>query len=149
MATISRIVRVLVVEDYAPFRRLICSMLRNMPALQIIDEASDGLEAVRKAGDLRPDLILLDVGLPTLNGIEAARRIRALSPKSTIIFVSQESDPDVVTEALNLGSWGYVVKTRVASDLLPAVEAAMRGKQFVSLTLVQPQTYSTAQDASF
>lgn len=148
MANVSRVVRVLVVEDFEPFRRLVCATLRSMPALQIIGETSDGLEAVRKSAELRPDLILLDVGLPTLNGIEAARRIRTLSPKSKIIFVSQQSDPDVVQEALNLGARGYVAKTRVASDLLPAVEAAMQGKQFFSPTLAQPHPYSNAQDAA-
>lgn len=107
-------------------------MLRKMPETQIVGEASDGLEAVRKAEELRPDLILLDVGLPKLDGIEAARRIRTLSPESKIIFVSQQSDPDVVREALNLGARGYVVKTRVASDLLSAVKAVILGKQFVS-----------------
>ena len=107
-------------------------MLRKMPELQIIGEASDGLEVVRKAEKLRPDLILLDVGLPKLDGIEAARRIRALSPESKIIFVSQQSDPDVVQEALNLGAQGYIVKTRVASDLLPALKVVMQEKHFVS-----------------
>jgi CheY-like chemotaxis protein len=72
--------RVLVVEDYEPFRRFVCSTLSKRPDLQIVGEVSDGLEAVLKARELRPDLILLDVGLPTLNGIEAARRIRELSP---------------------------------------------------------------------
>jgi CheY-like chemotaxis protein len=137
-------VRVLVVEDFESFRRFIWSMLRQMPELRIIGEASDGLEAVREAEELRPDLILLDVGLPTLNGIEAARRIRTLSPESKIIFVSQQSDPDVVQEALNLGARGYVVKTRAASDLLPAVKAVILERQFVSPTLVQPQAYSNA-----
>ena len=130
--TVSPVVRVLVVEDFGLFRQVICSMLRKVPELQIIGEASDGLEAVRKAEELRPDSILLDVGLPTLNGIEAARRIRTLSPESKIIFVSQQSDPDVVQEALDLGARGYVVKARVASDLLPAVEAVMQGKHPVS-----------------
>ena len=125
-------IRVLVVEDFEPFRRLICSMLRKMPGLQIIEEASDALEAVRKAEELQPDLIQLDVGLPSLNGIEAARRICTLSPKSKIVFVTQVSDPDVLQEALNLGAKGYVVKTNVASDLLAAVDAVLGGRSFVS-----------------
>src|SRR5271157_3766281 len=93
--------RVLVVDDYEPFRRFICSTLANRPELQIVAEASDGLEAVHKAEELQPDLIVLDVGLPTLNGIEAARRIRRLSSESKILFVSQESSTDVVQEALS------------------------------------------------
>jgi DNA-binding NarL/FixJ family response regulator len=126
-------IRVLVVDDYAPFRRLVCSTVGKRPALQIVGEASDGLEAVRRAEELKPDLVLLDIGLRELNGIEVARRIRKLSPESKILFVSQESSPDVLREALSLG-WGYVVKTSVATDLLAAVEAVILGKRFVSGT---------------
>jgi DNA-binding NarL/FixJ family response regulator len=100
--------------------------------LQIIAEVSDGLEAVRKAEERQPELILLDIGLPKLNGMEAARRIRTLSPNSRIIFVSQESDPAIVEEALNLGASGYVEKTKAASDLVAAVDAVLDGRQFVS-----------------
>jgi len=148
MATLSPIVRVLVVEDFKPFRRLICSMISQMPQLQIVGEASDGLEAVRKAGELRPELILLDIGLPTLNGIEAARRIRARAPDSKLIFVSQQSDLNVVQEALNLGALGYVVKTRIGRDLLPSVEAVILDRQFVSPTLAVRQAFPNAQDAA-
>ena len=129
---------VILVEDFEPFRRAIRSMLGKCSGLQIVGEASDGLEAVRKAEELQPDLILLDIGLPSLNGMEAARRIRTLSPKSKIIFVTQESDPAVVQEALNLGVAGYVVKTRITSDLLLAVEAVRQGWQFVSPGLSCP-----------
>jgi DNA-binding NarL/FixJ family response regulator len=125
-------VRVLIVDDYEPFRQLVSSTLAKRPALQIIGEVSDGLEAVRRAEKLKPDLILLDIGLPTLNGIEAARRIRKLAPESKVIFLSQESSPDVMKEALDLGAWGYVVKARAESDLLAAVEAIILGKRFVS-----------------
>lgn len=125
-------VRVLVVEDHEPFRRFVCSMLEKGTELQVIGEASDGLEAVHKAEELQPDLILLDVGLPTLNGIEAARRIRNLSPKSRILFVSQESAADVVQGAFSLGAAGYVVKTHAAIELLAAVEVVRQGRKFVS-----------------
>ncbi len=132
-------VRVLVVEDFEPFRRLICSMVGKMPGLQIVGEVSDGLEAVRKAEELQPDLILLDVGLPYLNGIEAARQIRILSPASRIIFVTQESSADVVEAALHIGAMGYVVKTRIASDLLAVMDTVLEGRQFVSSGLSAPE----------
>ena len=125
-------IHVLVVEDFAPFLKFICSTLREQPDLQIVGEVSDGLEAVRQAEKLKPDLILLDIGLPTLTGLEAARQIRKLAPESKIIFVSQESSPDIVQEALSLGARGYVVKTRAAIDLLAAVDAVLEGRQFVS-----------------
>jgi DNA-binding NarL/FixJ family response regulator len=127
----TNLTQVLVVDDYEPFRRFLCSALQKMPDLQIVGEASDGLEAVQKAEELQPDLIVLDIGLPKLNGIEAARRIRSLSPKSRIVFVSQESSADVVEEALRLGAFGYVVKVHAASELLAAVEAARQGSQYV------------------
>ena len=126
-------IRVLVVEDFAPFWQFIRSTLAKRPELQVIGEVTDGLEAVRRAQVLEPDLVLLDVGLPTLNGIEAARQIRTLVPGSKIIFVSQESSPDVVHAALNVGARGYVVKTSAAIDLLAAVEAVLDERQFVSV----------------
>jgi DNA-binding NarL/FixJ family response regulator len=125
-------VRVLVVEDFEPFSRFVRSTLGNRSGFQIVGEVSDGLEAVRKAGELQPDLILLDIGLPTMNGIEAARQIRRLSPQSKIIFVTQESDPAVVQEALSLGAAGYLRKMRVATDLLNALDAVLDGRQFLS-----------------
>jgi DNA-binding NarL/FixJ family response regulator len=105
--------------------RFIGSILGKCPYLQIIGEVSDELEAVRRAEEQQPALVLLDIGLPSLNGLAAeARQIPALSPESKIIFVNQESDPDVVREALNLGACGYVVKTSAAIDLIHAPEAA-------------------------
>jgi len=124
--------RVLVVEDYEPFRRFICSTLKKGPDLRVVGEASEGLEAVQKAEKLQPDLIVLDIGLPTLNGIEAARRIRKLSPETKILFVSQESSAAVVQEALRLGARGYVVKAHAGSELLAAVKAVCQGRQFFS-----------------
>jgi len=110
----------------------VCSTLEKGPELQVICEVSDGFEAVQKAEELKPDLIVLDIGLPKLNGIEAARRIRKLAPESKILFLSQESSADVVQEALSLGARGYVVKANAGSELLPAVEVVFRGERFVS-----------------
>src|SRR6266850_2193898 len=110
------LIRVLVIEDFEPFRQFKVSTLGKRRDLQVIGEASDGLEGVRKAGELKPDLILLDIGLPGLNGLDAARQIRKLSPESKIIFVSQESSPDIVQEALSLGALGYVIKARAGGE---------------------------------
>jgi DNA-binding NarL/FixJ family response regulator len=125
-------VRILVADDFEPWRRQVCSMLQRGLELRVIAEAADGLVAVQKAVDLKPDLILLDIGLPTLNGIEAARQIRKFTPESKIVFVSQESSADVVQEALSLGMCGYVVKSQAQSDLLAAVDAVLEGRQFLS-----------------
>jgi two-component system nitrate/nitrite response regulator NarL len=124
--------RVMVVEDYQSFREFVCLKLALRPELQVICEVSDGLEAVLKAEELKPDLILLDMGLPTLNGFEVAHRILGLAPKSKIIFSSQESSPDIVQEAMRLGACGYVFKTHAEADMLVAIDAVLSGKQFVS-----------------
>lgn len=128
-------IRILVVDDFAPWRRLTQTMLREKPELQVVCEVSDGLEAVRKAQELKPDLILLDIGLPTLGGIAAARRIRDLVPTSKILFVSENYSVEIAREALNTGGCGYVIKSDAGSELLAAVDAVIRGKQFVSARL--------------
>jgi DNA-binding NarL/FixJ family response regulator len=129
-------VRVLVVDDYEPFRRFVCTILEARPELQVIGEASDGLQAIQKAEELQPDLILLDIGLPTLNGIEAAHRISRLVPAAKILFISQENDTDVVAAALSNGAKGYLRKQNANSELLSAVEAVLQGDRFVSEGLI-------------
>ena len=125
-------VHILVVEDFTPFRSLLTSLLQQRPEWQVVAEVSDGSQAVQKAKELSPDLILLDIGLPNLNGIEAARRILEIAPKSRILFISQESSADVVREALAVGTHGYVLKLNAASELSAAVESVLKGKRFVS-----------------
>jgi DNA-binding NarL/FixJ family response regulator len=142
--------RVLVVEDHEPFRRFICSTLGTRQDLQIVGEASDGLEAVRKTDRLRPSMVVLDIGLPGLNGFEAARRILALVPECKIIFLSQENSIEVVQAAFSLGAHGYVVKMNAGSELLPAVKAVREGRQFASSTLPQqPRTASHRHEVQF
>lgn len=122
----------MVVEDFKPFREFLCSRLEQKPELQVICEVSDGLEAVQKTVELKPDLILLDIGLPTLNGIEAARRICGLAPEAKIIFVTQETSAEVVQEVMRIGAWGYVHKTHAGRDVLLAIDAVLSGIRFVS-----------------
>jgi len=129
------IVQILIVDDFLPWHRFVTSVLEEQPLLRIVGGAADGLEAVQKARESQPDLILLDIGLPTLNGIEAARRIRELSPKAKILFVSENRSWDIVEEALRIGSGGYVVKADAKRELLAAVEAVLKGKRFVSSSL--------------
>jgi len=124
-----------VVGKNKPLRRFVCWTLRKRPELQIVGEASGGVEAFRKAEELHPDLILLEIGLPTLHGIEAARQMRKCAPESKIVFLSHESGADMVQQAFEIGAGGYIAKTMVASDLLHAVEAVRKGKRFVSAGL--------------
>ena len=128
-------IRVLVVDDFEPFRRFICSRLGERSDLHVVGQATDGLEAVCRAEELQPDLIVMDIGLPKLNGIEAARRIRQLSSSSKILFLSQNADSAIVQAALDTGALGYVHKMHAREELLTAVAMVMRGNQFIGRRL--------------
>jgi DNA-binding NarL/FixJ family response regulator len=124
--------RVLVVEDHEPFRRVICELLQQRADLLIVGEAADGLDAICQAEALRPDVVMLDIGLPMLSGIEVAGRIRAKVPDAKLMFVTNESSLEVVEQAFRSGAHGYVYKPRVQRDVLPVLEAIIRGGRFVS-----------------
>ena len=124
-------VRILIVDDYGPWRRAVSSILQQQKDLEVICEAANGLEAVEKSATLHPDVVLLDIGLPNLNGFEAARQIRKVSPGSRILFLTSHYSPDLVQEALRIGALGFVTKSDAATDLLPAVSAVMRDQRFV------------------
>jgi DNA-binding NarL/FixJ family response regulator len=125
--------KILVVEDFEQFRGFIVSTLRETGKFQIM-EAADGLEALQKAEAYLPDLVLLDIGLPRLHGIEVARRIRQIVPTSKILFLSQESSAEIVFEAFRLGAHGYLLKSD-AGELALAVDSVLQGRQFVSSRL--------------
>ena len=123
---------VLVVDDYARWRDTMCSMVQTYADCESLCEAEDGLEAVQRATELKPQLILLDLDLPLLNGIEAARQITQSTPDSAILFVSMNNSADVVSEALSTGARGYLLKVDAADELWPAIEAVLQNKQYLS-----------------
>src|SRR3954453_18904807 len=123
--------RVLVVEDHERWRRHLYSVLENAIGYEPIGAATHGIEALQKAQELKPDLILMDVGLPGLDGIEAARRIVERDPGSSILFVSEHQSSDLVQAALATGARGYINKSDAGRELLPAMEAVVHGRWFV------------------
>lgn len=131
-----RLIRVLLIDDHAPIRDFLRATLQQSPEFDIVGEASNGLDAIEKFQNLDPDLTLLDIGLPAINGIEVTRRIRSLSPAAKILIVSQNRSWDIAEEALRSGASGYLVKSDAAMELLPAVKSVLRGTQFVSTSLV-------------
>ena len=125
------LLKVLVVEDNPHFTRFLIALLEESASYQIVGQANDGLDGIRKAEDLQPDLILLDLGLPKMNGMEVLRRVRKLSPHSKVLIISQDSSPELVDAALSLGASGYLAKSD-ADEIPQAVEAVLQNKQFVS-----------------
>jgi len=126
------LVRILIVDDFDLWKSFVVVRLRERPDLEIVGFASDGLQAVQKAEELQPDLILLDMMLPKLNGIEAAQQIRRVAPQTKIIFVSSESDLESVRSAFHAGGSGYISKMDAAEELLDGIECVLRGERFVS-----------------
>ena len=126
---------VLVAEDFEDYRRFIAASLDKQRSVRIVGEATDGMQAVQKALELKPDIILMDIGMPNLNGIEAARQILASLPESKILFLSQELSKDIALHALGIGARGYVVKSQAAKELVPAIETVLKGERFVSRVL--------------
>ena len=130
-------IRVLIVEDFAAFRSLLASTLKQRTGLIVVGESSNGLEAIKQAQTLRPDLILLDIGLPKLNGIEVIRRTRSFLDHSKVLIVSQENSEDVVQEAFAAGADGYLAKADAGTHLLPAIDAVLSGERFIGRVLTE------------
>lgn len=124
--------RILVVDDHEIVRKSVCSLLAAWPGFEVVCEAADGPEGVQRAQELQPDVIILDIRMPTMNGLEASRRIRRVAPQTKIVFLSQHGTGSIVREALLTGANGYVLKSDIATDLVCALQAVTEGKAFLS-----------------
>ena len=132
-------VKVLVVDDYAPWRLFVSLALAVKSGVQIVGEAQDGLTAIQKASEIMPDVVILDIGLPDMSGIEVAQRILEMAPKTRIVFLTENTSRDIVRDALLTGAQGYVVKSFAAKDLVPAFEAVLIDCHFVSAAAATPR----------
>jgi len=117
---------VLIVDDVAEWRAHVCKLFENQPGWKVVAEACDGLQAIQRTAELTPDLVLLDIGMPVLNGLEAAEQIQQISPQCKIVFLTQERDADIQSAALDTGAQGYVLKTNAGSELLPTLTRVLR-----------------------
>src|SRR5579864_3367365 len=123
-------IRILIVDDHPVVRHGLRNLLEVQAGWEVVDEAADGLEALEKADRLNPDVILLDVSMPKMNGLEACRLIRKAVPASEVLIVTQHDSPQMMREALDAGARGYVVKSNAGRDLIAAVEAVSQHRSF-------------------
>src|SRR5271170_90094 len=135
-------VRILLVDDHPIVRQGLRTLLQGRNDWQVVGEASDGIEAVEKVESLQPDVVVLDVTMPRMNGLEACRLIHQKQKNKDsgleVLFVTQHDSPQMMREALDAGARGYVVKSNAARDLLEAVEAVSQHKAFTALATGPP-----------
>lgn len=122
---------VLIVDDFAEYRDYVRKLLKETPEFVIVGEASDGMAAVQRAAEMQPDMILLDIGLPTLSGLEAIRVIQNVSPRSRVIFITQQTAPELIREAFECGASAYLSKLYIADELKSALRCVMEGVLFL------------------
>lgn len=135
IGSLARQIRILVADDFSQWRSVVRTILQDRPEFLIICEATNGEEAVHKAAEHRPDIALLDIGMPILNGFEAAKRIQQICPGCRIIFLTQNNDIEIVQSAIRMGVGAYVLKANALSDLSVAISAVLDRTMFVSAPL--------------
>jgi two-component system, NarL family, nitrate/nitrite response regulator NarL len=124
--------RILVVDDFAAWRRFVNTLLTVTPEWQVDGEAASGVEAIARAQELQPDLVLLDINLPDINGLEVARQLQVLIPNAKIVFLTTEPSSRLVNAALSTGALGYLLKSQLVDELLQALQAIFSGNRFIS-----------------
>ena len=128
---IDRPVRILIADDHPGIRKTVRSTLEQHPRFEVVGEAEDGAKAIREARRLKPDVVVLNVAMPVLNGLEAAREIKTSLPQSAIVILSLNVDQLFIEEAKKIGVRAYVAKTEAGKALIKAIEAALEGDDFV------------------
>jgi two-component system response regulator DegU len=127
--------RILLVDDFQPWREWVHANLAVDRRFRIVGEAKNGPEALERARKLKPDLVLLDIELPELNGIEVSKQLMELAPNAKILVVTQHDNSELLSAALSNGAHGYLLKMDSPRELIPAIEAVLRGEKFVSSQL--------------
>ena len=122
--------RILIADDHEVVRRGLASLLQAHEGWEVVAEATDGREAVEKAKELKPDFVILDIGMPNLNGLAATRQLAQLDPTFKVIVLTVVDSDNVIREALDAGARGFVLKSDAVRDLVAAIEALQRGQMF-------------------
>ena len=125
-------ITILLADDHAIVRQGLAKVLENGANLKVVGEAKDGREAVNKAYQLKPSIVLMDISMPILNGIEATRQIKKMCPQTKVIILSMHSHDRYIGELLKMGASGYLIKDSTGSDIINAIDAAMKGDVFLS-----------------
>ena len=139
--------RILLVDDHPIVREGLRTVLQKQSGWEVVGEASDGIEALEKAGRLLPDVMVLDITMPRMNGLEVCRLARQDTPGLEVLFVTQHDSPQMMREALAAGAKGYVVKSNAARDLLEAIDAVSHHRVFTALARPEPDRHSVSGES--
>jgi NarL family two-component system response regulator LiaR len=135
-------IRILIVDGYKPWRSAVNSLLQREPSFHVVAEAGGGTEAVQMVTAHSPDVVLMDIAMRGMNGLEASDRIREISPTSKIVFFTELRSPHIAERAMCIGGSGYVLKSNAASELIPALKAAFAGERFISPSVTEPVQFA-------